>query len=361
MKVLHAAETIKGGVATVMRALIEAQTKQYGASNVTALVPAEQSAELPTPKPTQKRTFARSGRHPLAFFFFARTLAQLVLRQKPHVVHLHSTFAGAIGRVILLALRPWHKAQVVYCPHAFAFMIDTQPLYRSLFAWVEWLLAPATSHIICVSEFEKNVAISYGLPERKLVVVHNGVNAPAAKKTKDPFKASRGHVRALFVGRFDHQKGFDTLQRAMAQLHGSPVHLTAVGGAVNGAAKPAQVPNITYTGWLPAAQVAAYMAHAHVIVVPSRYEGFAMVPLEAMAHGKAVLASNVTSLPEAVSHGKTGLLFAAGNAAALAGALRDTPLASWQTMGKAGFMNYQKHFTARRMAQATATLYGAGE
>ncbi|MFT4164886.1 MAG: hypothetical protein QM650_06555, partial [Microlunatus sp.] len=99
MKVLHAAETIKGGVATVMRLLCIGMTTPDSGVTIRCLVPDSQANELARVSPEVIATFpaARRGlRTSMAFLF--RFLAE-VRDSKPNVVHLHSSFAGAIGRL----------------------------------------------------------------------------------------------------------------------------------------------------------------------------------------------------------------------------------------------------------------------
>ncbi|BAY92722.1 MULTISPECIES: glycosyltransferase [unclassified Tolypothrix] len=129
----------------------------------------------------------------------------------------------------------------------------------------------------------------------------------------------------LYVGRFDRRKGIETLVRACAALPYS-FQLYLVGGSredgadfqeqqrIQALVKKLGLEAVTvFTGRILQAQLPAYYAAANVCVVPSYYEPFGLVAIEAMAAGTPVIASNVGGLQHTVVHGKTGLLVPPGN------------------------------------------------
>jgi glycosyltransferase involved in cell wall biosynthesis len=107
-------------------------------------------------------------------------------------------------------------------------------------------------------------------------------------------------------------------------------------------------------GRLP--DVAAWLRRADVFVHPARWEGFGLAVLEAMLAGLPVVASDVSSLPELVIDGETGLLVAPDDPSALAtailSALNDAP-----RLGAAGLARARSEFSVARMADRTAELY----
>lgn len=356
MKILHAAETIKGGVATVMRTLALAQSD---GNTVRALVPENQSKEM-APFRTL-RTFRRTGRNPASFLSFGWNFAKAVITFRPHVVHLHSTFAGVMGRVILVMLWPVVRPKVIYTPHAWAFIMDGSPRKKNLYATIEKLLYPFTTKVVCVSRYEAAEAARFGLPSHKTVVIYNGTPSVTATEIPNPYTPKR--LNLLFVGRLDFQKGFDVMLDAMERLAKNPdaahIHLTVVGEGVHGKGSQPERPNITYTGWLSTQKLVPFFAHADAVVVPSRWEGFAMVPLEAMSHGVPVVASNICSLPEVVIPHQTGLLFTPADSTELADLLLQTPKAAWQEMGEKAKALHTQNFTVEKMLDETMKLYGS--
>lgn len=95
------------------------------------------------------------------------------------------------------------------------------------------------------------------------------------------------------------------------------------------------------------------------LIVPSLWEGFGMVMLEAMALSVPVIASRVSAIPEVVIDGKTGVLVSPGDEDGLASALslflEDPYLA--QEMGQAGRERVEQHFTVTRMVKGINTVY----
>jgi glycosyltransferase involved in cell wall biosynthesis len=116
--------------------------------------------------------------------------------------------------------------------------------------------------------------------------------------------------------------------------------------------------SVTFTGWR--GDVPAILAAADVYVHPSLWEGFGLAVLEAMAAGTSVVASRVSTIPELVVDGESGVLVPPRDSAALAGAILEllaNPRRRRQ-MGEAGRRCALEKFTAERMVRATETLYG---
>ena len=355
MKILHAAETIKGGVATVVRQIVTGQI-QDNSNVVKCIAPSEQLSELYSIADDNILSFSRTGRNLRSFLNFFFLFIKTVYKFNPDLVHLHSTFSGVLGRIGLIILLPVRRPKVVYCPHAFSFMMRGNIKKMKLFALLERLFSPATDAIICVSQHEKDSAIKFGLPKRKLKVVHNGVPDVIFKPgLVSPYKNEA--VNVLFVGRFDYQKGFDILLDAMKLLEGKPIFLTAVGSAVHGEEPPKERPQIVYTGWLSTERLVPYFMYADVLVMPSRWEGFAMVALEAMSHGIPVLASNCSSFPEMIEHGYNGLLFESEDIDSLISYLENTEKETWKKLGKNANRVFLEKYTAIQMIEKTNKIY----
>lgn len=350
MKVLHAAETIQGGVASVIRLLYAGR----GDLLPVILVPENQRKELGSIPDGVVRTFRTEGRGLLGSIRFGVALLIALLSLRPDVVHLHSSFAGAIGRLVLAPFR-FFGLKVVYCPHAFAFMMGISQRKATAYARVEKCLAHLCDAIVCVSKHERRTALRYGLPDDKLVVVRNGVISRPSQYA--PPNHAKTCLDVLFVGRFDRQKGFDTLLNAMRILEGHPIRLKAVGDSVYGGYAREERSNIEYVGWVDHNTLDSLYREADVLLMPSRWEGFAMVPLEAMSIGVPVLASAIPALTEVVSEGVNGRLFGVDDAEALAEVLLATEWDAWRQMGRRARETVARDFTAEGMAVRTGSLY----
>jgi glycosyltransferase involved in cell wall biosynthesis len=165
---------------------------------------------------------------------------------------------------------------------------------------------------IALTDFARDKFVAGGLPPDKLVVKPNFV-APVGEG---------GEVRSggLFVGRLSQEKGVHTLLEAWKAL--PQHHLTIIGdGPESASLQRLAGPNVTFLGALPSDQVVSHMRRAAFVAVPSIwYEGFGLTAIEAFACGTPVIASKIGSLAELVDDGVNGLLFAAGDPAALAAA-----------------------------------------
>ncbi|HCT9095973.1 MULTISPECIES: glycosyltransferase [Serratia] len=358
MKILHVAETIKGGVATVLRQLAIEQSQDAQVEKIVCIVPDTQVKELMPLADDCIDIFRRSGRNIKSFFSLTLKLITNVYTLKPDVVHLHSTFAGVIGRIVIFLMYPLRRPKVIYCPHAFSFLMQGRSRYNNYFSKVERLLLPFTDAVICVSQFEKDKAVEYGFTPEKLHVVYNGVPEaePLSKNMSNPYP--EGKFNLLFVGRFDFQKGFDIFEKIMPILADNNCHLTAVGGAVHDSNFiPEKLPATTFTGWLSSDELKPYFEYADVLIIPSRWEGFAMVPLEAMSYGVPVIASNCTSFPEMVVDGETGRMFTFGHPEQVIQFLESTSDHDWKLMGENGRALFLSKFTATQMISKTKELY----
>lgn len=355
MKILHAAETIKGGVATVLNQLIN--NPQHSSDEISCMIPEEQKQEL-TVISCNQYYFQHLNRGFKSNLNFIRKFFKLVWIINPDIVHLHSSFAGVLGRIALIILYPFRRPKVVYCPHAFSFLMAGSEAKRKIYILIEKILLIRTNKIICVSDNERNEAIKHGFPETKLTLIYNGVPVPQFDiNLRLPFEYNQ-KINLLFIGRFDYQKGFDILLTLMKNIDAACYHLTAIGDFVHEQDAFIEHPkDITFTGWLNKEQIKPYLQYADVIIVPSRWEGFAMVPIEAMSYKKPIIAANTTSLPEAVLDGYNGYLFDIHNIESLTYIVSNLDKKNLVHMGKNGYDRYLHYFDSSIMLNKTAQLY----
>lgn len=355
-KILHVAETIKGGVATVIRTISISPEGEDANYELVYLVPLDQKKELHGVDEQQVRTFVRTGRDVWSLLRFAWQLMQVMLKEKPDVVHLHSTFSGVIGRCVCLILWPWRSPKIVYCPHAFSFLMESSPTKQKVYSLIERVLQKVTDVIICVSQYELDKAAAFGIQRKRMRLIYNGIHhKDDERKAQDPEP-----IHLLFVGRLDYQKGFDVLLKAFAKVQRSDLKLTVVGSAVNeDTVECPPMDGVEYLPWVTPAEVQALYQKADALIVPSRWEGFAMVPLEGMAMGLPVIASDCTSLPELVTHGVTGYVFPTGDHQALADRLMTIQKPALSALGIESRRVVRERFSATLMIRQTYDLYRA--
>jgi hypothetical protein len=218
---------------------------------------------------------------------------------------------------------------------------EARPLYehfmvRKMIAAEAKALATAPLLLANSRAVVADLEAAYGLslPQSRLVLAPHGTEDLLAGAP--PSAPGEGYC-ILFVGRFEPRKGFDlAAEAALAVLEAMPeAEFTFAGGEYDAAAMAAlpaplagalrQHPRIRWPGVLDRPALEAAYRAADVVLVPSRYESFGLVAIEAMSAGKPVVALAVGGLAEVVTHGVDGLLVPEGPAAAteIAAALRE--------------------------------------
>ncbi|MGH9643773.1 MAG: glycosyltransferase family 4 protein [Terriglobales bacterium] len=286
-------------------------------------------------------TFDDDNNRVVSALCLARRTLKVISEFDPHIVHIHSTFAGAILRPLLAGRRC--RATIIFCPHGWAFDRDVGPLARRCMKWLERLWSHWCDAIVCVSEHERKAGAGIGIVERKLVLIRNGLpsRAPAAAPVSVDWPNDT--TRLLFVGRFDRQKGIDILFAALRDI-GHEIFAVIAGDSLR--AGLGELPsNARYAGWLTPGQLEAYYRRAEVVVMPSRWEGLPLVALEAMRAGVPIIASGVGGLPEIVEDGKTGILIRRTDKESLVETLRSLKTNPLRAMGEAGRRRFLDNFT----------------
>ncbi|KVR61776.1 glycosyl transferase family 1 [Burkholderia cepacia] len=228
-----------------------------------------------------------------------------LLRIRPDIVHSHSSKAGAVAR---LCIGPWRH---VYTPHAIYTLNPTlSGLQRRVYGTIEALLGHFRSHrIVAVSRDEaRHLHDALGIPAHRVATISNGVAASATLPRRTARQALGLPDDAIvvgFVGRLSHQKGVDRLVRIARGVYrqcGLDVRLVAIGpGDFAAAAGPEAddvPPNLHVVG--PVDRASRYFSAFDLFALPSRYEGFPYVCLEAMAAQVPIVASSVAGVTELV-------------------------------------------------------------
>lgn len=360
-KIVHAAETSGGGLATYLGHLVRMQRDFFGPGCVTAILPKRQSQFLKSVPGVELLTFDDSAGRMRNAVRLARRLKEYAGNGMPNVVHLHSTFAGAVLRPMLLKLR--RKTKIIYCPHGWAFDRQMSGYAEYGAKLVERKLAPLCDAIVCISHHEVRAARNCGIPAEKLRLIRNGVPLTPPPPEVDPVSIGwpSGKRRILFVGRFDRQKGVDVLLRAVAELHDRVFACIIGDSIVEHSSMRTHSENVRFCGWLSPPQIEAFYQTADVVVVPSRWEGFGLVAAEAMRAGVPVIASDVGGLREIVDDGVTGVLIPTDDVQALVRVLRDLSDDQLRAMGRAGKERFLREFTMERTHRELCDLYFARE
>ncbi|WP_327665338.1 glycosyltransferase family 4 protein [Streptomyces sp. NBC_00498] len=288
-----------------------------------------------------------------------RRLADVVSRARPDVIHAHSAKAGLVTRLVVRGRIP-----TVFQPHAWSFEAVEGVAARLAVTW-ERRGARWTSRLLCVSGAEQHTGTSHGI-EAEWRLVPNGVDLerfhPEEPGERGLFGPSATEPLVVCVGRLCRQKGQDVLLAAWpAVLRAVPgARLVLVGDGPDAARLQETAPHsVTFAGALDD-PVPWYRA-ADLVVLPSRWEGMALAPLEAMACGSPVLATDVNgareSLPPCLaSRCLTEPDDPVAMATALVGLLRDPE--SLRALGRVACRHVRAQHDVRRTASAVADVYG---
>lgn len=296
------------------------------------------------------------GRHKLAYL---PRFAWALRAQRAAVFHAHLVWplrcTYGLGGAVLARI-----PAVVASQHLFAEIRSRRDVVRQRLVW------SCVDRYVAVSEEVRQGLCRTLSSDRKVEVVRNGIRlAPYRRPVDTSLRAalSKGSSRPLVltVARLDAQKGLPHLLAAAA-LVPETVFLVAGQGPEGDrlqaeAARLGVADRIVFLGHRD--DIPDLLASADLFVLPSLFEGLPVCVLEAMAAGRAVIASAVGGTDEAVVHGETGLLVPPAMPAALASAIRlllsDPALA--KRMGQAGRTRVHREFSADAMVERISALY----
>jgi glycosyltransferase involved in cell wall biosynthesis len=312
-----------------------------------------------------------------------RYLKSVIRKERPHIVHTHTSKAGILGR---MAARSCRVPVIIHTPHGHVFHSYESRLKTEAFIRTERWCATRADRLIALTPNERNehLDLRIGRPEQ-WSVVHSGIEfAPylEASSHRAVIRAELGippEARVIgTVGRLVPIKGQQFLVEAFAGLAKSApdLHLMLVGDGdrrseltrqgrelglrvIDHEAEPGSGsgPAIHLTGFRK--DVPRLMGAMDLFALPSLNEGMGRVLAEAMAAELPCVASRVSGTPDVVDEGATGLLVPARDAAALGAALKsviDDPSRA-QAMGEAGRRRALATFSVERMIELLENLY----
>jgi glycosyltransferase involved in cell wall biosynthesis len=269
---------------------------------------------------------------PLADLTALAELVRVIRRERPAIVHTHTSKAGFIGRLAAVLAR---VPAVIHQPHGHIFYGYYSPRRTAVFTALERQAARWTDRIITLTERGAREHLARGIGRaEQYVAVPSGVPTSELRAAAPSRGEARRHLGldadafvVVGLGRLVPIKGFDLLVRALpavaAQISSARVllvgdgaeraHLGAIAASLGASSRLAMTGETT--------DVASYLAAADVVAVPSRNEGMGRVIVEAMALGLPVVATTVGGIPDVVADGECGRLVEPEDVGALAAAL----------------------------------------
>lgn len=311
MKIIHLVERNIGGTSAYLGALISYQ-KNLGFDVFLAIdsLCTNEPKMIASAGDVYEYNFGRKISNLIIAVFRVR---RYLLEVNPHVIHLHGSFAGVIGRLAAVGT----GVRVVYCAHGWAFNQSMGGIIGSLtrffYKSMEKLLLGLTDSIVCISRDDFRTAQRKIGRSHKLYLIHHRLADDVGGGNKViPTKNHKEHVKLIFIGRFDKQKGLDILLSAWAKIRPNKVYLDVVGAFDRDGDKQNNNfdgVNIMFHDWKSKSDVMAMLAGSDAVVIPSRWEGFGLVAIEAMMMSCMLIVSDSGALPEFIIDGYNGFIF----------------------------------------------------
>jgi len=271
----------------------------------------------------------------------ARRLEEVALRVKPDILHAHSPALNAVA-----ALRVGRKLGIPVVYEIRAFWEDAAVDHGTSTEWgmryrltraLESYAVKQANVVTTICEGLRRDIVERGIPETKVTVIPNAVNIDSfdVAGERDEALAEQlglaGKTVLGFIGSFYAYEGLDTLLRALPSVLAAipDARVLLVGGgpqdeSLRALAKELGVADkVVFTGRVPHAEVPRYYNLIDVLAYPRLKMRLTdlvtpLKPLEAMAQGRLLIASDVGGHRELIRDGETGMLFEAGNPVALA-------------------------------------------
>lgn len=298
---------------------------------------------------------------------YRKALAALLQTQAPDVLHLHLPNPAAFWVLTV------HQARAVpWVIHWHSDVLFKQPswllrLAHRFYRRAEQAVLARAKQVVVTSPPYLQASTSLQHWRHKCQVVPLGLSVlPGSSSLVSPHhRWTEGKLRVLSLGRLAHYKGFDTLIEAVAALPN--VELVIAGGGELWAPLQRlvqqQASNVHLLGQVDEEEKQALLSSCDVFALASneRTEAFGMVLLEAMAHGKPCVVSDLpgSGMPWVIASSQAGLLVELNNVGEWREALQtmSNDAAQRQAWGEAARAAFQSRFTAEASAKALWPIY----
>ncbi|MBR4028815.1 MAG: glycosyltransferase family 4 protein [Alistipes sp.] len=300
--------------------------------------------EMVSPRVTCVRSrYLQRALSPVKDIRAALELRRIYRKHRPDVIHLHSSKAGTLGRLVF----PTKK--VVYTVHGF----DSIRLAFRKFLPVERILQRACSAIVTVSNYDEKNLHNEGIIHN-VSTIYNGITPPDSNSIERLNIANNYKKIVLSIARVNPPKepklfietarllpqyGFIWIgnQESVEHLGDIPANCHFLGNMVN---------------------AGAYCAQADLFMLPSNYEGLPMVIIEAMSCGRPVVASDVGGVSEIVRNDING--YTLPNRAELFAEKIETILSNenlYARMSKSALEIFERELTIDKMVEGYMSVY----
>jgi len=281
-------------------------------------------------------------------------LVKIIQTFQPDLVSTHSSKAGLLGRLASKIA----GVPCLFTAHGWSFTPGVSSKRRILYKTLEKIAEPWAAKIICVSDYDRTLALQAGMSPERLMTIHNGMPHLADDHRANP--PASDPVQITMIARFDQQKDQATLIKAFKGI--AQAHLNLIGDGPTMMAMQSLVnqlglaDQVRFFGFRP--DIPDCLAQSHIFALISNWEGFPRTILEAMRAGLPVVATQVGGVDEAVQDGVTGFCIPRQEVEPLHQRLSQLVADAHlrQQMGLAGRQRYEAEFTFMRMYQQTTDV-----
>ena len=291
------------------------------------------------------RNFCREIR-PARDFGALLELRRLARTIRPDLIHLHSSKAGALGRLA------WDgkKIPLFYTPHGYSFLMeDCSPLKRTIYRAIEAVCARRRCTTISCGEREYRESLRL---TRRAAWVPNGIDVEELRGLLHQTKPSGARPFTVYtLGRICTQKGperFEEVARAMPDLRFVWVGDGELRDTLT-------APNIEITGWVGREEALRRAVEGDVFLLPSRWEGLPMSLLESMYMGKTCVVSDAAGNRDVIHTGENG--FVCRRVEEYVQAIRQAQSRRTGPLIRRARQQVMETYNAQAMAQAYHTIY----
>jgi len=255
-------------------------------------------------------------------------ILSLLFKLKPDTVHVNSSKAGGlVGKAIwYYKLFSRRKVRLIFTAHGWAFNEDRPQWQISLIKFFSRLTALFCDKIICVSQYDRQIAIENKIaPANKLAAIHNGIDIKAISflSKEEAQKKLLGKTSPLIIGTIAEWTKNKGLFYLLEALKDRPSDVVLIGSGENpdkekmrDFIKKHNLKNVHLIEWVNNA--ASYLKAFDIFVLPSIKEGLPYTILEAMAAETPIITTNIGGIPEMIDDNISGILIQPKNSQQLA-------------------------------------------
>ena len=229
-------------------------------------------------------------------FFEIKSIAK---RINPDIIHLHSSKAGALGRIAFNG----RKIPIFYTPHGYSFLMQNHSaMKRFIYKTVETVCSKrnCTTISCSVGEHQETLKLT-----KNATYVNNGINVEELQKLIDQVGLINDHPLTVFtLGRICYQKNPDLFNKIAENLPDVKFLWIGDGELRNKLTSP----NIEITGWVKREDALRYSLRGDIFLLTSLWEGLPISLLEAMYMKKLCVVNNVIGNRDVIHNGKNGFV-----------------------------------------------------